>query len=255
MASSDRVPATTTSNDTCVAHRLESSSDDVQSVILWRLRDSCSAVALCFWALHHNCKGNLDVLGRLECSPSTEARAVATRCRLSVLSKQAVAVGRSKAEHLPVYLLLPSYSSYFYDFTIFWGQSAFTEMARQYVGRCRIAQLQTLGGGWASLHRADKALECAILLYDCAAAVFDGDVVRKCRLFIGWAHLWNNSPQMAIQLFRMELAEARKRGDEVHERRCLHAIANATHNPRLAVGGAHTGHYDLTDCWSRVFIG
>ncbi|GET88660.1 hypothetical protein, conserved [Leishmania tarentolae] len=161
-------------------------------------------------------------------------------------------IGTDAADNARVYLFLPNNADYFFDYTMYWARVAYSEMARQYVGRCLIANLQTVGGGWASLHRADKSLACALQLHAVAQAVFDEDVVRKCRLFIGWAHLWNSDPAKALEVFYAELAAARRYGDTVHERRCLHAIQNAEHNPRLVPGGTYTGHYTLVDLWWRA---
>lgn len=153
-----------------------------------------------------------------------------------------------------VFIAFPSSGRVFADGTLLWGRMAQTELARQYAGRCEIARLQTIGGGWASLRRADKALECALELYDVAIAVFDEETVHKCRLFIGWAQLWNGNTEAAEHLFQLELRQAVLDGDVVHQRRCQHALINAATNPTLR-DPTKRGRFTLTDCWTRVFAG
>ncbi|KAK7198357.1 hypothetical protein NESM_000794800 [Novymonas esmeraldas] len=229
---------------------------------VYRLRDACAALRLGVLALDwrrrcgrapnpvaaYVCACAADLV-RDVCAVGASTRACAAACAAAPY----VCVGRDPRDGVRVCVLLPTYAEYFFDHTLHWARVAYSEMARQYVGRGVIAQLQTVGGGWASLHRADRSLMCALQLHAVALAVFDEESVRKCRLFIGWAHLWNSNRATALRLFRAELAAARRWGDDVHEQRCLHAIVNAERNPRLAPGGAHTSHYQLVDMWSRAF--
>ncbi|CAM68123.1 conserved hypothetical protein [Leishmania infantum JPCM5] len=236
---------------------------------VYRLRDSCAALQLILLAYKHRrcsahsmtvamfveaCASDLvqgvHVLesAPLSSSPSHDSSGDA----IATLEAPWFDIGSEAGDDVRVYLLLPTYADYFFDYTMYWARVAYSEMARQCAGHGLIAKLQTVGGGWASLHRADKSLACALQLHAVAQAVFDEDVVRKCRLFIGWAHLWNSDPAKALEVFYAELAAARRHGDPVHERRCLHAIQNAEHNPRLAPGGAHTGHYQLVNLWWRA---
>ena len=222
---------------------------------VYRLRDACATLQLVLLAPQHR------VADFVEESASDLVQA--TSAVLLVSSTAAAAaphppsswayVGVSTQTRHDVYLMLPTYACLFFDYTMASALLANGEMSRQYAGRCTIAKLQTIGGGWASLHRADRSLLCALQLYTVAEAVFDEEVVRKCRLFVGWAHLWNSNPAKALEVFQAELKDALSRGDIEHERRCRHAICNATRNPRLAPGGAYTGHFDLVDCWSRTF--
>ncbi|KPI85483.1 hypothetical protein ABL78_5443 [Leptomonas seymouri] len=220
-----------------------------------RLRGACATLQLALFAqrqqrcvvdyVEANASELVEVASAVSCVSSTPSSAFPPPSWLFI--------GVSSRRRHAVYLVLPTYAALFYDYTIEWALLAQAEMSRQYAGRCMMAKLQTIGGGWASLHRADKALLCALLLYRVAEAVFDEEVVRKCRLFMGWAQLWNSSPTKALEMFQRELDDARARGDVVHERRCLHAVSNTEQNPNLAPGGAHTDRYDLVDRWSRAF--
>lgn len=156
-----------------------------------------------------------------------------------------------------VFVALPSPAQLFYDGSRRWADYAQWEAARQYTAWCRIAVVQTVGGGWASLRRADKALACAMELYELAQIVGDGDIASKCRVFIGWAHLWSGRRETAVHLFSLELRDAVMRGDTVHRRRCENAITNATTNPTLngTAAGSAVRRFTLTDCWRKAFAG
>lgn len=227
---------------------------------VYRLRDACTTLHLIRLAPQHDIVDYVEeTAADLVASSSTMPLVTSSSSSLSSstatsLPPSCVFIGVSSREHCDIYLVLPTYAHLFFDFTMHWAFVANGEMARQYAGRCTVAMLQTVGGGWASLHRADRALLCALQLYRVAEAVFDEEVVRKCRLFIGWAHLWNSHPTKALNIFQRELNDAIARGDLVHERRCLHAICNTTRNPHLAPGGAYTSHFDLVDCWSGAFV-
>ncbi|KPA84140.1 hypothetical protein ABB37_02219 [Leptomonas pyrrhocoris] len=223
---------------------------------VYRLHDACATLQLALLARQQQQHRVTDYV-----EENAADLVAASRTVLSVPSTSAppsvppswVCIGVSSRSHRDVYLALPTYAAFFFDYSIEWALFASTEMSRQYVGRCMMAKLQTVGGGWASLHRADKALLCALQLYRVAVAVFDEEVVRKCRLFIGWAFLWNSNRTKALEVFQGELDDARARGDLVHERRCLHAVFNAELNPNLAPGGAYTDHFDLVDRCSNAF--
>lgn len=151
-------------------------------------------------------------------------------------------------------LALPRTSCVFRDLTLRWAIVADSEMRRQYAALCEMARLQTIGGGWASLRRADKALECTLRLYAVAQSVWDEDTAGKCRLFVGWAQLWNGNRALAQRIFEAELRMAEANnvyGDNiVHIRRCQNALANATRNPTLQ----NVKHrFEITDCWASVF--
>jgi hypothetical protein len=223
---------------------------------VYRLRDACATLQLVFLASQHRVAEYVEKRASdLAEERYTVALSSSTSSPFSPASLPPswVYVGRSSRDRCAVCLVLPTYANFFFDYTIEWALFAQAEMSRQYASRCMIAKLQTIGGGWASLHRADRALLCALQLYTVAEAVLDEEVMRKSRLFIGWAHLWNSNPAKALEVFRSELSDARARGDATHERRCLHAICNAEQNPKLAPGGSYTAHYDLVDCWSSTF--
>lgn len=231
------------------------SSND--SLHVYRLRDACATLRLVLLANHSFVADYVEESGPDLVAASGAVALTHSPDDVTASSAQLpdswVYVGVTTRGRHRVYVVLPTYAALFFDMAIEWAFFAHAEMSRQYAGRCIIAKLQTVGGGWASLHRADKALLCALQLHCVAEAVFEEEVVRKCRLFIGWAHLWNSNPAKALTMFRSELADARRRDDIVHERRCLHAISNAEHNPHLAPGGAYTNHFDLVDFWARSF--
>ncbi|KAG5478396.1 hypothetical protein LSCM4_04628 [Leishmania orientalis] len=233
---------------------------------VYRLRDACTALQLSLLAYTYGrcsahsisvavyveaCASDLVKDARVvedsalssspTCDPSSDA--------ITTLPASWLYIGLGAVDAARVYIVLPTYADYFFDHTMHWARIAYSEMARQCVSYGLIAKLQTIGGGWASLHRADKSLICALQLHAVAQAVSNEEVVHKCRLFIGWAHLWNCNPAKALEVFHAELTAARRRGHTAHERRCLHAIVNAEQNPRLAPGGMHTGHYPLVDAW------
>ncbi|KAG5478607.1 hypothetical protein LSCM1_06010 [Leishmania martiniquensis] len=235
---------------------------------VYYLRDACAALQLSLLAYRH-CR----------CSTHSPSVAVDIEVCASDLAKKALVIedaplsssptcdflsdaveplpaswfyiGLGAVDGARVYIVLPTYTDYFFDYTMHWARIAYSEMARQCVSYGLIAKLQSVGGGWASLHRADKSLVCALQLHAVAQAVRDEELVHKCRLFIGWAHLWNSDASKALEIFHAELEAARRRGHTAHERRCLHAIENAEHNPLLTPGGLHTGHYPMVDAWRR----
>lgn len=151
-----------------------------------------------------------------------------------------------------VWLAIPTMARLAHDWSMPWSRYAQAELARQYISCCRIAHLQTVGGAYASLRQADRALECAIQLYETALSIHEEDILRKCRVFIGWAHLWNGSLTMSLQLFELALEDARQRGDIVQQRRCEHAIINAKTNPTLQPTPGERP-FTLTDCWTSAF--
>ncbi|KAG5504334.1 hypothetical protein JKF63_04779 [Porcisia hertigi] len=233
---------------------------------VYRLRDACAALQLSLLACEYYCRNApstvatymeagasdlvKDVLIVHGAPSSSSPTGVSSSDTIATSPASWFCIGPEAGGGGHAYLLLPTYADYFYDYTMYWARIAYSEMARQYVGFCLIAKLLTVGGGWASLHRADRSLVCALQLYAVAKSVYDDEVVHKCRLFVGWAYLWNSNPTKALEVFRAELAAARQRGHTLHERRCLHAIENAKRNPRLAPGGKHTGRYQLVDIWS-----
>ncbi|KAF8285751.1 hypothetical protein TcYC6_0031710 [Trypanosoma cruzi] len=83
----------------------------------------------------------------------------------------------------------------------------------------------------------------------------DTATLRKCRLFVGWAHLWNGDVRQAVEIFEQQLVEARVEGDAVQERRCISAIHHARHNPSVVVacGARGQGSFFLSECWAELF--
>ncbi|ORC83722.1 uncharacterized protein TM35_000591140 [Trypanosoma theileri] len=148
------------------------------------------------------------------------------------------------------YTLLPSPGRLFVDYCLSWARHAQSEQTRQYIASQRMAVLQTMGGGWASLRRADKALRCALLLYYTALQLHDASTQRKCRVFVGWAHLWNGDVRRAVEIFKQQQEEAREVGDTVQELRCSAALHHAEYNPTVV--RSHGG-FSLASCWTDIF--
>ncbi|CAD2219115.1 hypothetical protein, conserved [Angomonas deanei] len=142
-----------------------------------------------------------------------------------------VYIGTWDEDH--VYVPFPSLGKVSGDLSFYWARLAQWELCKQYRAYCSIAVLQTTGGGWASLRRVDKALECAVQLYYVAGVVGNDEIAQKCRIFVGWSCLWMGDQTSALLIFYSELASARRKKDIVHKRRCLHAIAHAKSNPNV----------------------
>ncbi|RNF19847.1 uncharacterized protein Tco025E_03986 [Trypanosoma conorhini] len=215
------------------------------------LRDSCSAVQVLL-EVHRN-ERNREVRNSLA---GHVLRALAAEATFSI---------RHGARDFPplllfcvdgvCYVALPPPGRFFIDFCLAWGRHAHYGQARQYAACCRMAMLQTVGGGWASLRRADKALACAVMLYATAARIHDAATQRKCRVFVGWAHLWNGDVRRALDIFEQQRREAEVEGDAVQERRCISAIHHARHNPSVVVAGGARGRggFHLSECWAELF--
>ncbi|RHW71141.1 hypothetical protein DPX39_080021900 [Trypanosoma brucei equiperdum] len=132
---------------------------------------------------------------------------------------------------LPCFVALPSSRGrVFLDMCLTWAFRAHYEQARQCASRFKLALLQTIGGGWASLRRVDKALRCALLLRETAAELNDAVTERKSRVFVGWALLWSGDVRQAVTIFEQECKEARCAGDTAQERRCVAALHYVRHN-------------------------
>lgn len=180
------------------------------------------------------------------------------RCMCATANLLYVELGCLSDEHAIYRIALPAPGRVFADATLFWAHVAQAEFTRQYAGRCLIAKFATLGGGWACLRRADKTLPYALAMLRVAHAVFDTETERRCRLFIGWAHLWRGETQRALAIFYAEMQQARELNDVAHIRRCQHAIIHATKNPSLArersthaLPARHHGR--LSTYWNRAF--
>jgi len=113
----------------------------------------------------------------------------------------------------------------------------------------RMAYYQTLGGGWASVMNVPKALECAFRLYQIAWELEDAPTLRRCRLFVGYAHLWNGNFALARKIFLTELERATQQGDDGDVKRAQAALAQLA-NPELQDRG--DVNLGMTEVWNRM---
>ncbi|CCW68247.1 unnamed protein product [Phytomonas sp. Hart1] len=132
-----------------------------------------------------------------------------------------------------VWVGLPSLGQVFFDGTMFFARIAQMELVRQYACYCRIAKLQTIGGGWASLREPRHAMQYAVELFHVASVVGNDVIMGNCRIFVGWALLWSGKTEKALQLFKSERKIACMRNDLEQQRRCENAIINAKTNTTL----------------------
>ncbi|RNF09662.1 hypothetical protein TraAM80_02017 [Trypanosoma rangeli] len=221
------------------------------------LHDSCSAVQV-FLEVRRNEKSRAvrkSIAGYVLRALTAEATFSIRYGTRGLPSLLLFRVGKATGIDGACYVALPSRGRFFIDYCLAWGRHAHYGQARQYAARCRMAMLQTVGGGWASLRRADKALMCAIMLYETAARIHDAATLRKCRVFVGWAHLWNGDVRRAVDIFEQQRREAQVEGDAVQERRCISAIHYACHGPSVVVAGGARGHggFHLSECWTELF--
>jgi hypothetical protein len=96
-----------------------------------------------------------------------------------------------------------------------------------------MAYVITLGGGWASVRNVQKSVYYAVSLYDLAQEIDDRETMRKCRVFIGWAHLWAGRNGYAKGIFRREHRVAVIVEDERQESRCEAALYHLEANPEF----------------------
>lgn len=255
-------------------------NDDVHQV--FALRDSCSTVAWMCLLLQRNHKiephaddggcgtatsiairvPTISILKRMTSQHHIQAVAPLTVAQANALGLHLLLIGklplewyttqteRSQKKRGFAFLVLPSPERVFIDFTLYWARYAQSEQARQYVIRCRIALLQTISGGWASLRRVDKALLYALELHRLALLIWDEDTARKCRVFIGWAYLWNGDVASSSAIFKSEQAIGEVCGDEIHQRRSESALFHLRYNPDVVVS---YGGYTFEKYWATAF--
>lgn len=159
-----------------------------------------------------------------------------------------------------------------------------SEMIRQYLVRCEMARVMTLGGGWASVKNAKEALKCSIRLYELAASIGDEATIRKCRVFVGWAMLWHHqqkaevgastaasssaskSLDKALWIFTTQMDANKSVQDETNWNRCFAALYHwsflsetaptATGTDRVdTIGGGTMAHddNDVLEEWEHLF--
>lgn len=105
-----------------------------------------------------------------------------------------------------------------------WARRCHYALARRYVVRQHMAMASTLGGGWASVRRPVEALRAAVTLFKLAHADGDEACKRKCRVFVGYAHMWVGNDAAAAAIFARELARAVGLDDVEQGRRCVAAL-------------------------------
>jgi hypothetical protein len=113
-----------------------------------------------------------------------------------------------------------------------------------------MAVATTMGGGWASVRNAEKALEWALRLMDLAAKIGDAATVRKCCVFVGWALLWRGGGRCSRAVFTVQQEAAASAEDSVNYRRCMAALLHhdyALQNAPGTVPRVHTAQ-SLVEC-------
>lgn len=105
-----------------------------------------------------------------------------------------------------------------------WSKFVYRSAVRDYIVLQHMAMAQTLGGGWASVRNAREALRAAVALYCLAHAIGDEACMRKCRVFIGYAHMWRGNRAKSTEIFLREMTAAAAADDHVQHRRCVAAL-------------------------------
>ncbi|KAG8344579.1 hypothetical protein ERJ75_001056200 [Trypanosoma vivax] len=173
----------------------------------------------------------------------------------STLQMQVLYIGNSPILGVKCFVALPlSSGRVLHDLCGAWARYAHFEQARQCAAGFRLAMLQTIGGGWASLKQAERAMECALKLHTTATSINDTATQRKCRAFVGWAHLWSGDVKRAVDIFKREKEVARIERDDVHERRCTSALHHAAYMANKLRGEAKQGWSSpLPVSWVDIF--
>jgi hypothetical protein len=174
--------------------------------------------------------------------------------RTKWLRAKAARVGSSGETFL--FLACPSLPLAHYSLVFQWARVARAEMARQYCLRNRMAVVMTLGGGWASLKRAPQALLCALELYSLAEDLGDESTMRKCKIFVGWAHLWAGNVSTSHDIFLSLLSESHRGEDSINLNRCHAALLHLEHLGKTKsrareAAGVTT---DVLSGWERIFL-
>ncbi len=123
-----------------------------------------------------------------------------------------------------VCLVTPSVHRVWLDLCLRSGQLAHAEASRRHAVLCDMAVATTMGGGWASVKNAEKALEWALRLMSLAVQIGDEATVRKCRVFVGWALLWRGDGTCSREVFEVQQEHAQTAQDEANHRRCVAAL-------------------------------
>lgn len=156
-----------------------------------------------------------------------------SRAQIGNDSESPLVMACGESAYQRIIVVAPSLRSFAYSFTFTSSRVLQSELSRQFSLRCRVAELLTIGGGWACLQRETKALECTEKLLQCAVALSDENLVLKCKLFMGWALLWSGDLTKGVELFTALHEHATKTKNKAYQQQCLHALINAASNPTL----------------------
>lgn len=164
-----------------------------------------------------------------------------------------VIVGLSHICHRRVCLAIPSLGDAQLQLILPWGRHCNKAQNTQYMWRVRMAIAQTMGGGWASVRNVAESLRWALLLQHCAEELGDEASMRKCRVFIGWAHLWNGNREASHEVFLIEKRTAQEVGDEINANRCAAAEAHMEGNPLFQEDKGRVDLPDVAAYWAESF--
>jgi hypothetical protein len=110
-----------------------------------------------------------------------------------------------------------------YDHSFWFARLLQHDARRRFALLNEMAMQQTLGGGWACLRVVEKAVYHAIRLYTLAQELGDEATMRKCRVFIGYAQVWNGDFDAARQLVDEQFRDSENIGDDINRNRCIAA--------------------------------
>ena len=112
-------------------------------------------------------------------------------------------------------------------FVVPWGRIARKELERHYRLKLQMALAQTMGGGWASVKNVCMASKWALRLFEVAEQLGDASSLRKCRIYVGWAHLWQGDTSTSTKIFLRESDESLSTNDTVNYGRCTAGLSYA----------------------------
>ncbi len=95
-----------------------------------------------------------------------------------------------------------------------WGAMVHDLVARRKYLLETIAQISTLGGGWASVGARDKASQFAVQQRNVARMLGDETLELLSNVYIGYAHLYGGRRELAGKLIGEQTELAKRRGDK-----------------------------------------
>ena len=99
----------------------------------------------------------------------------------------------------------------------------YATMRRKYIHEL-IYYAQSIGGGWGSVANPEKAIVWAYQLYSLGKYINDYCIMRKCRVYMGYAYCWTKQFKTAENIFNYERQIGIENNDLVHFRRCQAAL-------------------------------